>query len=179
MYNFFNLTIEEYNFNLGAPDNIWSIVEDKVGTMWLGSYGNGLYTMDKNERIKNIDLSAKLFANTKVSNKLIYMGSTTNNQLNTLYISTSNGVMKFVNGEYKSISNTPGCLYAYFDKQTNEIMYSGMDTVSQRRGLFTGMGERQKFYPFEKGFPICIVRDGNNKVRVKHFVARVGLITEN
>lgn len=169
LYNFFNLTIEEYNFNLGAPDNIWSIVEDKVGTMWLGSYGNGLYTMDKNERIKNIDLSAKLFANTKVSNKLIYMGSTTNNQLNTLYISTSNGVMKFVNGEYKSISNTPGCLYAYFDKQTNEIMYSGMDTVSQRRGLFTGMGERQKFYPFEKGFPICIVRDGNNKVRVGAF----------
>lgn len=169
LYNFFNLTIEEYNFNLGAPDNIWSILEDKVGTMWLGSYGNGLYTMDKNERIKNIDLSAKLSANTKLANKLIYMGSTTNNQLNTLYISTSNGVMKFVNGEYKSISNTPGCLYAYFDKQTNEIMYSGIDTASQRRGLFTGMGEIQKFYPFEKGFPICIVRDGNNKVRVGAF----------
>ena len=60
-------------------------------------------------------------------------------------------------------------LFRAVSQSRYEIMYSGMDTVSQRRGLFTGMGERQKFYPFEKGFPICIVRDGNNKVRVGAF----------
>ena len=168
LYNFFNLKIEEFNFSLGTPDNIWSIVEDKTGTIWLGSYGNGLYTYDKKGNVNKIDFSDKLCKRYKIANKYIYMGSTTDDD-KTVYISTSYGIAKFVDGKIQKISGTQGCLYAFYDIETKELMYSGSDTTSQRRGMFIGMDNNKKFYPFDKGFAICIIRDGNGKIRVGGF----------
>lgn len=167
LYNFFNLNIKEYNFNLGEPDNIWSIVEDNAGTMWLGSYGNGLITLNKQRIIRKIDFKDKFSGVRKVSADQMYMGSTT--YKNNVYMSNALGVMSFVNSKFSTYSNTPACLYAYYDLITNKIMYSGADTLTNKRGLYIGMGANKKFYPFEKGFPICIIRDANGVLRVGAF----------
>jgi len=168
LYKFFNLTIEEYNFNMGIPDNIWSIVEDKAGTTWLASYGNGLFKLDKKGRLKRNDISAHYKGEKKMANKLLYMGSTLGLD-GVVYITNSNGVARFVNGKFENESDTRACLFAYYDRKTNEIMYSGIDTTNQKRGLFIGMDANKKFYPFEKGFPVCIIRDGNGVIRVGAF----------
>ena len=168
LYNFFNLDIQEYNFKVGEPDNIWSIVEDNSGTMWLGSYGNGLFTIDKKSKLKQIDISAHYEGSEKLANKLLYMGSTWGED-GAVYMTNCNGLARFVNGKFEKESGTRACLYAYYDRKINEIMYSGIDTSINRRGLFIGMDANKKFYPFEKGFPICIIRDGNDKIRVGAF----------
>lgn len=168
LYNFFNLNIEEYNFNFSTPDNVWSVTEDKEGKMWLGSYGNGLYTLDKKGVIKRKDYSYKLNATYSIANELISMGSTTDKK-KSVYITTSNGLIRFLDGKFDKLSDARGCLFAYFDKITNKVMYSGIDTSSNKRGLFIGMDSDKKFYPFEKGYPICIIRDGNGMIRVGGF----------
>jgi len=168
LYNFFNLNIEEYNFNLGTPDNIWSVMEDNAGKMWFGSYGNGLYTLDKNEKLSWVDFSKYYTGAKKMANMLLYMGCTKADN-GTLFITNSNGVARFVNGKFRNESDTRACLYAYFDKQTDNIYYSGMDTLTQKRGLYVGMNKDKKFYPFPKGFPISIIRDGNGVIRVGAF----------
>lgn len=168
LYNFFHLNIEEYNFNIGTPDNIWSVVEDNFGTFWFGSYGNGLYTLDKNEKLKHLDFSRNYMGGKKMASKLLYMSSTTGID-GSIYITNSNGVARFVNGNFKNESDTRACLYAYFDQQTNQIIYSGIDTTTLMMGLYIGMDANKKFYPFEKGLPICILRDGNGVIRVGAF----------
>ena len=168
LYNYFNLNIEEYDFNLAEPDNIWSIVEDKNGTMWFGSYGNGLWTLDKTGKLAPKDFSKKINPQQAAANKLLYMGSTTG-QNNTVYMTSSYGVIRFEGGNFHSISKTPATLFSFFDKITNTILYSGIDSASNKRGLFIGMDANKKFYPFEKGFPVCIIRDGNDKIRVGAF----------
>lgn len=169
LYNYFNLNIEEYKFNLGEPDNIWSIVEDDNGNMWLGSYGNGLWTMDKSGNIERKKFSNSFQKKHKEGAlKLQYMGSTIGYK-NTIFMTNSFGVSKFINGKFTINSNTPGCLYAYFDKTTNQIYYSGLDTTTNQKGLYVGMNKNKAFYPFELGFPICIVRDGHGKIRVGAF----------
>jgi hypothetical protein len=165
LYNYFNLNIEEYNFNIGTPDNIWSIVGDKHGNMWFGSYGNGLYVYDGNQKVRRLDFSAKLHGLTKPANNLIYMGSTTNSE-NTVYIPTCCGLVKFYKGVYQGISNTSGCLYAFYDPLTKQVFYSGIEEKSNKRGLYTEMNNERQFYPFERGFPLCIIRDGKGSIRI-------------
>ena len=177
LYNFFNLKIEEYNFNLSTPDNVWTVTEDKEGKMWLGSYGNGLYTLDKKGVIDRKGYSDKLNTTNRTANELIYMGSTTDKD-KTVYITTSNGLTRFLDGKFDKISDTRSCLYAYFDNKNNEIMYSGIDTTINRRGLFVGMDAHRKFYLFEKGYPICIIRDGNGVIRVGAFRGTGKLVNE-
>jgi hypothetical protein len=165
LYNYFNLNIEEYNFNIGTPDNVWSIVEDKHGNIWLGSYGNGLYVYDGKQNVKRMDFSAKLHGVTKSANNLIYMGSTTDSE-NTVFIPTCCGIVKFYKGVYHGISNTSGCLYAYYDSLTKQIFYSGIEENSNKRGLFTEMNNYRQFYPYKWGFPLCIIRDGKGVIRI-------------
>lgn len=167
LYNFFNLNIEEYKFNLGEPDNIWSIIQDKSGKMWFGSFGNGLITLNKEQKISVIDFKSKIEPKKRLAVNQIYMGSTAHN--NRVYIATALGVAMFKESRIKVFTNTPACLYTYFDTQTNELMYSGHDTLSNRRGLYIGMEVNKKFYPFEKGFPISIIRDANGVIRVGAF----------
>ncbi|MGC3978671.1 MAG: two-component regulator propeller domain-containing protein [Paludibacteraceae bacterium] len=165
LYNYFNLNIEEYNFNLGTPDNVWSVVEDDEGTMWIGSYGNGLYTLDKKGSLRFVDFGHGVIPNAAGSNKLMYMGSTTDGN-ETVYMTLGYGVAMFKNDKFSGCSVTHGGLYAYYDKQSGQIMYSGMDSISSKRGLYIGIGRDKKFYPFDRGFPICIIRDGSGKIRV-------------
>ena len=167
LYNFFNLSIEEYRFNIGEPDNIWSIVEDNSGKMWFGSFGNGLITLNLQGKIQKNNFKNHFAASKQVAADQLYMGSTTYN--NIVYISTALGVVSFNNSKLYGASNTPACLYTYFDKQTNQITYSGLDTISGKRGLYIGMNASKKFYPFENGFPVCISRDGNDVLRVGAF----------
>lgn len=166
LYNYFNLNIEEINLGIGAPDNIWSITEDSTGKIWFGSYGNGLYVFDPlKSSIKEMDFSAKLHGVTEAANKLIYMGSTTDTK-KAVYIPTCCGLIKFSDDVFAGISSTSGCLYAYYDQLTEQIYYSGVNRDSKKRGLFVGMNSDRKFYPFERGFPLCIIRDGKGSIRI-------------
>lgn len=167
LYNFFNLNIEEYRFNIGEPDNIWSIVQDNTGKMWFGSFGNGLISLNSQGKIQKINFKNHFAASKQVAVDQVYMGSTTYN--NIVYISTAYGIVSFKNSKLYGTSNTPACLYSYYDKHSNQIMYSGLDTISGKRGLYMGLDANKKFYPFEKGFPVCIIRDANGVIRVGGF----------
>ncbi len=167
LYNFFNLNIQEYKFNLGEPDNIGSIVEENTGNIWLGSFGNGLIILNKHGEIKVIDFKNKFNSVKELPANQIYMGSTTHEKM--VYMTTALGVVSFFNTKFYASSNTPACLYAYYDLTTNKIMYSGVDTLTNKRGLYIGMEVNKKFYQFEKGFPISIIRDANGVIRVGTF----------
>jgi len=168
LYNYFNLNIEEFKFNIGEPDNAWSIVEDAKGIMWFGCYGNGLWTLDNSNKLNRINILNPANEQCTIANQLLYMGST-NGTDNTLYMTSSYGVIQFKNGKYSGISKTPACLFAYYDKINNQIMYSGLDTASNKRGMFIGMDTNKKFYPFEKGYPITIIRDIKGSLRIGSF----------
>ncbi len=167
LYNFFNLNIQEYSFGIGEPDNIWSIIQDKTGKMWFGSFGNGLITLNVQQKTQVVDFRRNIMSLKQAAANQIYMGSTTHN-IN-VYIATATGVVTFNDSKFSSFTNTPACLYTYFDKQLNELLYCALDTVTGKRGLYIGVDINRKFYPFEVGFPVCIIRDGNNKIRVGAF----------
>jgi hypothetical protein len=168
LYNYFNLNIEEINLNIGEPDNIWSIVEDNKGNMWLGSYGNGLWIANKSNVLKKLDFSTRVKHPHQDASKLIYMGSTLDNT-NGVYITNCWGVAHFKNSRFVNISNTPAGMYSYYDTKTKEILYAGVDTTSNRRGLFIGVDKNKKFYSFGKGFPLCIAKDCKGRIRVGSF----------
>jgi len=157
LYNYFSLNIEEYRFNLGDPDNIWSIVEDNKQNMWFGSYGNGLWVLHPD---------GKLTATQRYRTwDLQYMGSTKTPN-GDMYMTHARGVARFVNGELKYVSNTSACLSIIYDDKSRQMIYSGMDTISNTRGLYVGMGKNKKFYSWEKGFPLCFARDANGRIRL-------------
>ena len=161
LYNFFNLNMEEVKLNLADPDDIWSILEDNDHNMWFGSYGNGMWKMTpKGKLSRELDLFK--------TSQLQYMGSSKSKD-GTLFFPTASGVIKYKNRYSSSLTNTASCLSAYFDEFTGRLYYSGMDSMTSKRGLYCETKTERKFIPWEKGFPVSIVKDGKGQIRLGSF----------
>lgn len=160
LYNFFNLNFEEYTFGLAKPDNIWSILEDNQHNMYFGSYGWGLWRMNKYGKLNAVNQSDSNW-------KLQYMGST-RSKSGMLFMPKCSGLTVFKNNKFIDIK-TGLSLSAYFDEAKKQIYYSGLDTITLNRGLWIGINENRKFIPWSKGFPVGIGKDGKGCIRVGSF----------
>ena len=160
LYNFSNLNLEEYTFRLAKPDNIWSILEDNEHNMYFGSYGWGLWKMNKNGELKAVNQS-------DTSWKLQYMGST-RSKSGMLFMPKCDGLTIFDNSEFINIK-TGLSLSAYFDEAKKQIYYSGLDTITLKRGLWIGIDKKRIFIPWSKGFPIGLGKDSKGKIRLGSF----------
>ena len=161
LYNFFNLSVEEVKLNLADPDDIWSVLEDNDYNMWFGSYGNGMW------RINHLGELTSELKGFKLSN-LQYMGSTKSND-GTMYFPAANGVVKYKKRDSSSLTNTAACLSTYFDEVSKKLFFSGLDSITQNRGLYLETKTERKFFPWKKGFPISIVKDGKGQIRLGAF----------
>lgn len=172
LYNFFNLNIEEYKFNLSEPDNIWSVVEDDERNMWFGSYGKGLWKLDSQNKLSEIKTNDERF-------RYQYMGSIKTND-GTMYIPYSDGIVLFKNNKQIGQSiNTAACLAIYYDELNKKIYYSGVDSATQRQGFFEGLGKNKHFYHWGKGFALCFARDAKGRIRVGGHYGRAILTNGN
>lgn len=160
LYNVFNLNFEEYTFALAKPDNIWSVLEDDKQNMWFGSYGWGLWQMDKKGKLKAVNQSDPDWSRQ-------YMGST-RSKAGTLYIPTSGGLTIYENNKFTNI-RTGTSLSAYYDENRKQVYYSGYIPITNVRGLWVGTDDNRKFLPFKKGFPIAIGKDRKGRIRVGSF----------
>jgi len=155
VYNFFNLNIEEYKFNLSKVDNIWSILEDDNRNMWFGSYGLGLWKMDKNSQLHLMNKGYPEW-------QLQYMGSIKTNK-KTLYFPSGCGITKYENNRLKFMGQTGASLAAFFDEEKKKLYYSGFDTLN-RRGIYCGVGAHKNFFEVNKGLPRAISRDSKGRI---------------
>lgn len=160
LYNFFNLNFEEYTFGMAKPDNIWSILEDSNQNMWFGSYGWGLWQMDKSGNLKALNQSDPDWS-------YQYMGST-RSKAGTLYIPTSGGLTIYEKNKFTNI-RTGTSLSAYYDESKKQVYYSGYIPISNVRGLWIGTDNNRKFIPWQKGFPIALGKDSKGRIRVGSF----------
>ena len=160
LYNFFNLNFEEYTFGLAKPDNIWSVLEDNQHNMYFGSYGWGLWRMNKYGKLNAVNQSGSNW-------KLQYMGST-RSKSGMLFMPKCSGLTVFKNNKFIDIK-TGLSLSAYFDEAKKQIYYSGLDTITLKRGLWIGIDEKRKFIPWSKGFPIGLGKDSKGKIRLGSF----------
>ena len=46
LYNFFQLNFQNFKFNMGNKDWVWSVQEDEKHYFWFASYQNGLWKWD-------------------------------------------------------------------------------------------------------------------------------------
>ena len=95
LYNFFNLNFEEYTFGLAKPDNIWSVLEDNQHNMYFGSYGWGLWRMNKYGKLNAVNQSDSNW-------KLQYMGST-RSKSGMLFMPKCSGLTVFKNNKFIDI----------------------------------------------------------------------------
>ena len=161
LYNFFNLNMEEVKLNLADPDDIWSILEDNDHNMWFGSYEKGMWKMTpKGKLSRELDLFK--------TSQLQYMGSSKSKD-GTLFFPTASGVIKYKNQYSSSLTNTTVCLSTYFDEVSGRLYYSGMDSMTSKRGLYCETKTERKFFPWGKGYPVSIVKDRKGQIRLGSF----------
>jgi len=161
LYNYFNLNIEEYKLNIAEPDDFWSVVEDDDKNMWFGSYGNGLWMLQPNGKV------LPMFKNLK-SWKQQYMGSRKSTD-GTLFIPFIDGVLKYKRPQKLIVSKTTACLSVYYDEKNKIEYYSGVDSTNNVRGLYKGIGNNKRFYPWIIGFPVSIIKDSGGHIRLGAF----------
>jgi ligand-binding sensor domain-containing protein len=160
LYNFFNLNFEEYTFGLAKPDNIWSILEDNKHNMWFGSYGWGLWRMDKLGQLKAFNSNFSDWSRQ-------YMGSTRSKD-GTLYMPNSAGLTVYKDGKFSNLI-TGTCLSVYYDESRKQVYYSGYIPVTNVRVLWVGTDNNRKSIAFNKGFTIAIGKDSKGRIRVGSF----------
>ena len=160
LYNFFNLNFEEYTFGLAEPDNIWSIMEDNENNMLFGSWGMGLWSLDKKGKLKELNQNILGWG-------YQYMGSTRSKD-GTLYLPNSQGLTVYKNKKFTNLKGGVS-LSAYYDETVKEVYYSGFDIKTEIRGLWIGVDENRKFIPWKKGFPVGIGKDSRGRIRVGSF----------
>ncbi len=160
LFKYFKLNFEEYNFGLANPDNIWSVNQDNEQNMWFGSYGWGLWRLDKKGTLKAMNQNDPDWARQ-------YMGSTRSRD-GTLYLPSSGGLTVYRNKQFANL-RTGISLSAYYDETEKQVYYSGLDIKTGIRGLWIGVDENRKFIPWKKGFPVGIGKDSKGRIRVGSF----------
>jgi len=155
IYNFFNLNFEEYQLHLAKTDNIWSVVEDNAHTMWFGSYGSGLWKLDKSGSLTPMNKSVKSW-------DLQYMGSLKTNA-GSLYFPSGSGVSKYEHNQFSFSGNTSACTTVCYDEINKNIIYSGFDTLHNKVGIYSGFGRDKRFFEVKKGLPRSIIKDSKGR----------------
>ena len=159
LYNFFNLNIEECRLGLSDNDAIWSIVEDAQGNMWFGSFGNGLWKMDKSDNLTPVSSTQQYW-------HLQYFNST-RSASGDLYFPYPEGIARYSKNRFEFAPQLDVSLGMYYDNETNTL-YSGAAN-GRRRGLKVGFGDTGKVYGWDKNYVTCIAKDAKGRIRLGSF----------
>ncbi len=128
-----HFTSKSSTINTLSDNRITSIVEDKNGTIWIGTYGGGLnklkVTISKANGKKQYSFSSILMSDGLPSNEIYGMHT---DKHNNLWMSTNNGISKF-NTENKQITN-----YSTQDGLQSNIFFWGASHKSYTGELFFG-----------------------------------------
>lgn len=170
LYNFFNLNFTEYSFGFAKPDNIWSVSEDNKHNMYFGSYGWGLWRMNKDRKLIAVNQFDSSWS-------LRYMGST-RSKSGVLFMPKSDGLTIFKNNKFTNIKAGLS-LSAYFNETNHQVYYSGYDTCSLKRGLWIGIDRKRKFIPWNKGFPVGLGKDNKGRIRLGSFRGQGYLLNDS
>lgn len=170
LYNFFNLNFEEYYLGLGKPDNIWSVLQDNEKNLWFGSYGFGLWRMDKTGKLLAANQSDPAWIRQ-------YMGST-RSKSGTLYMPTSGGLTVYENGKFTNYLSGI-TLSSYFNEDKQQIYYSGFQQNSEIRGLWIGIDHNRKFIPWDKSYPVGLGKDSKGRIRLGSFRGQGYLLNDS
>ncbi len=157
IYNYFNLNFEEYRFGLSDPDNIWSINQSNNGDMWFGSYGSGLWRLNKKDELIAENRQSDCWGNQ-------YMGAS-RSKSGDLFFPHCNGISVYKNGKFLPDKWTGTSIYTFYDEQEQQIYYSGIDSLG-KKGLNVGIGENRKFYSWNEGFIISMAKDAHQQLRL-------------
>ncbi len=163
IYKLFNFVIEENRLGLGTQDKIWSVVEGNDHTMWFGSFMKGLWKLTPGGKLENIKLNVHMWAAQYFNSIKTKNGD--------LYFPFGSGIARYTDGRFEFSDYKLPVLSTYFDNETGTLFRSTEDTL-QNRGLMTGFGANEKFYPWNKRFIISIEKDCKNRIRVGSFTGQ-------
>ncbi len=171
VYKYFDLQIEEYVLNISKPDNIWSIVEDNDKNMWFGSFGMGLWRMDKDKKLRN-------FIQNRPGANHQYMGSIKTKD-GSLYFPTGSEVVRYYRGKFSFTQPSHAKLAIYYDEEKRMLLYGGINSETSKTCLYSEIGNVRKLHPWNKGHVICIAKDGRGRIRIGSFRGQATLVGDS
>jgi len=123
IFNFFKLDLEQYVFNIAKTiDNVWSIVCGSDSTMWFGGYFTGVWTYDKQDRIRIYNYhDFKISSNDVNKFNSIYMGGIRDKE-GRIYIPSYTGILVIDKDKlcYRDTKNIPMSIYD--DPKNNQLI---------------------------------------------------------
>lgn len=161
IYCYSQLNFEEYRMGFADSDMVWSINQDNAGNMYFGSYGYGLWKMDKDEQLTEIK------SDLPHSNLQYFNSSKSADGI--LYFPYNSGVVAYKNGKIEKINDgfyTSLCTYA--DTASNKL-YAGQTDVSVNHYLTVRGRQGTKSYRWGKGFIVSMAKDSKERIRVGTF----------
>lgn len=110
LYNFFQLNFQNFKFNMGNKDWVWSVLEDGEHNFWFASYQNGLWKWDGKEihdytKQLNKELPNHLKRRPLPEHYRYYMGASKRG--NTLFFPTECNVLKLENNQFTPVEGLP------------------------------------------------------------------------
>ncbi len=126
LYNFFQLNFQNFKFNKGNKDWVWSVLEDDKHNFWFGSYQNGLWKWDGNSATDfskqlNQQLPHHLKRESIPEQYRYYMGASRNGS--TLYFPTECNVLKYENMKFSPVQGIPELPYQMTKVYPNGTLY--------------------------------------------------------
>ena len=110
LFNYFQLNFQNFKFNMGNKDWVWSVLEDEKQNFWFASYQNGLWKWDGT---KTTDYTSKV--NCQLPQHLkrrpvpdyyaYYMGASRRGS--TLFFPTECNVLKYETGKFSPVNGLP------------------------------------------------------------------------
>lgn len=163
LFNYFTLNMIEYRFGIAKDDAVWSVLEDSQKNIWLGSFGNGLWKMGADGGLKPVN-------NTGLGGEALkyqYMGSSKSKD-GSLFFPNSHGVLAFSNGFFKILHSNGVSLITFFDDDT-QTLYAGVSFEDTKKALMVYKNGEVRYFPWEYGHIISIVKDFQGRIRVGSF----------
>uniref|UniRef100_A0A832G0Z5 histidine kinase n=1 Tax=Ignavibacterium album TaxID=591197 RepID=A0A832G0Z5_9BACT len=148
-------------------NDVWSIVVDKIGRIWIGTNGGGLNFFDK-EKNKFLYLTSKTSSGHLKSNSILFLTQTqskTDNEKTTLWLCTDQGLTKLVLKNLTNFNSIEELIlssktYTSKDGLSTEVVKSVIENgvgdiwVSTSNGIFVYDNNSDKFnripYAFER-----------------------------
>ena len=110
LFNYFQLNFQNFKFNMGNKDWVWSVLEDEKQNFWFASYQNGLWKWDGT---KTTDYTSKV--NRQLPQHLkrrpvpdyyaYYMGASRRGS--TLFFPTECNVLKYETRKFSPVNGLP------------------------------------------------------------------------
>ena len=133
IYNTYHLLFEEYRFNVGQKvDNVWNILQDNLGNMWFGGYENGIWSLDRNEKVKILHPES-IYLDKESSKNFSrqYMAGCRDDKGN-LFFSYPGRILVLTRKDTINITlGNHTSLFIFNDEKNNRILSLGTNTQSQ------------------------------------------------